>query len=220
MQEIESGLFFLPGSANKHLLEVTYFRIDATKECNYYHFELAAKPRTKVLQDLLCPINTNTPPADITFTAGNDVDIHRDDYVFNAALINSTQRTFRYSTQLNVRDKTTFSAEIGFNFLSNDFRMLLRDSNNVVIHNSKVRGVSGRNSYINFYHYLRAELLPGTYRLEIVEDLLKKELKLNSTMCHRFSLSISGISETTPHILSVIPPEGHNLNPAQDLNIR
>jgi hypothetical protein len=220
MQSIESSLFFIPASTNKHLLEVTYFRIDESKPCNYFHFGLASKPRSKVLQDLLCPINVNSPPVDLTFAAGNDVDVHSDDYVFNAALINSTQRTFRYSTQLNVRDKTTFSAEIGFNFLANDFRLALRDANNVVIHTSKVRGTSNSNSYINFYHYLRAELQPGTYHMDIVEDLLKTELKLNSSQCHRFSLSVSGISESTPHILSVSPPEGRNLDPSKDLNLR
>lgn len=220
MQEMESGLFFLPATSVKYLLEVKYFKIDTTKPCNYFRFELATKPREKVLQELLCPINVATPPTDITFASGIDVDIHRDDYVFSAAMINSTARTFRYSIHLNVRDKTTLSAEIGFNFLANDFRLVLRNGERVVLHNSRVRGNANSNSYINFYHTLRAELQPGTYYLDIEEDLLKKDLKINSTMCHRFSLSIMGISESTPHIIAISPPGGTDLDPTRDLNIQ
>jgi len=161
LNDIESSLFPLSASHRSYLLEVIFFSIDTSKLCNYFHFELALAPKTRVMDELLCPIIIYTPPTDISFSAGHDVSIHRDDYVFTAAQINSTVSTFRYPIELNVVDSTTLSVEIGFNFLANDFRLFLRDHNGFITHTGQPRGSEDRDSYINFYHFLRAQLDPG-----------------------------------------------------------
>ncbi len=125
MEEVESSLFLLPAAKNSsdpYMLELIFFRVNKDKPCNYFHFELASKPKAIVEQELLCPVKQDRPPASISFGFENDVNIHGDSFVFSSAQMNNSN-TFRHRTRLIVNDKTLVFAEIGYNFLANDFRL-------------------------------------------------------------------------------------------------
>jgi Laminin EGF domain len=145
--------------------------------------------------------------------------------------------TFRHRIKLDVRASASGSNHllglqvvIGYNYLLNDFRIVLRDRKE----NALVRGIGrtsvNRDGDTTFAHVLQASVLPGIHYLDIEEDVTDNPYFARGAMhfggngrkCFNFMLGLqaySGLDDARPRIESVLPMGGLNLDPLWDLEL-
>jgi hypothetical protein len=222
-EDVESALWKLEPQSDDYLLDVFIFNVFESKEtCPHFHFELAMKTNTTIQEELKCPAQLpaeEVPPPSVNINGF--VLQFRNDYVFTKERIeaNTRSNTFTYRITLRVFSNTTFMASISYDFLANDFRLNLRDSNGQLLVAGTHDANENRDNYFNFMNTVTAYLVVGTYYLDIVEDLGTKNLPFEE-YCHKFGFVLTSVGlAVDPTIDLVLPPGGTNLNPFVDLAI-
>jgi len=216
-----------------YALEVRFFRTNQKVDCNYFSLEIEMKTADKIQESLLCPAKMpnevdQVPPHTIEFPYGKDFSLASDKYLFSYHRVNlntDTNGIFKYVINLEAQAPTLLYASLGFDFLSNDFNMVLsrRDSNGVSqIATGTDTFPSVSDNFVTMYNTVRFNLTAGNYYLNVTENM-----KLNSfnvtNACHYFSFSLTGQSQVdgeAPRIVQVQPPTKYNVNPTQPLILR
>lgn len=218
--EKESSLFLLKKQSAPYLLDVSYFSIDTSKPCNYFVFMLEMKPVAKVYGELACPAMLPLSLSkSLTLSSENQLDSDGI-YVFTKSQVEHSMvnKKFRYRITLHVEDTTLFFVDIAFDFLANDFHLSLSDNQEQLLQRGQMRaGEPGED--FTMHNSLVAPLAPGVYFLDINEDLMKTDLHLNGSSCHKYGFSVSSFSERTPRVLLVTPESETMHNPGEDLVI-
>eukprot|EP01114_Cavostelium_apophysatum_P014626 TRINITY_DN383_c0_g1_i1.p1 TRINITY_DN383_c0_g1~~TRINITY_DN383_c0_g1_i1.p1 ORF type:complete len:3487 (+),score=923.94 TRINITY_DN383_c0_g1_i1:225-10685(+) len=215
--EDESAVTFMKAQGAPAVINIHVFHLDPAFPCPSFYFEMAMRPASVVRQELLCPITLpaqEVPPAIIDFSQ----DIYSDDYIFTKSRIlgNVNRGKFRYRMTLRASTNTTFAAEIGFDFLANDFSLELREtgSDTQLLSQGESYASDDRDDYFNFINRLEAEIAPGDYYLDIVEDLSGKSNFSLPDYCHKFTFELTSFTlGGDPTITLVTPPGGTQLNP-------
>eukprot|EP01133_Synstelium_polycarpum_P007915 gene7915-9294_t len=228
---VETGLVQLQPQANNYTLDVNFLRVNNKQPCNYFHFEFALETVDDLIQDLLCPATmpnevNQVPPERVEFPYGSDVNLGSNSYLFSSDRIDSNLHNgvFRYRMSLEVQAPISFYAEVGFDFLDNDFNLVLSTHNADGTTSGITTGsdiVPTSDSAFNFVNALQYDLIAGNYFLDILEDMSINSFNLTQA-CHFFSFHISAQSQVgglAPRILTVLPPGGYNLSPALPLTL-
>ncbi|EGG18641.1 hypothetical protein DFA_04136 [Cavenderia fasciculata] len=237
-QAEESSLWLLQPQSTPYTLDVMFFRVNKKSPCNYFHFELAIETVTHITNDLLCPNPLpnevdQVPPESIEFPYGQDVTLGSDTYLFTYARIQNNLRpgsnVFRYRMSLEVSAPLVLYAEVGYDYLDNDFALSLSthnvDGSTTLVTTGQKGLPTSTDSAYNFLNMIQVNLTTGNYFLDINEDLSQSPMIVNSSICHFFSFHIiaeSTVDGIAPRILGILPPSGFNLNPALPLilNVR
>lgn len=218
----ESALVRLPNQTDPYLLDVYIFRMSQHNTCPTFYFETAIKPVEVVEDELACPVtlpDPEVPETSYDFSGGYAWEWG--DFIFTNTRIqgNTVGGIFTYRITLtNVLRNATLFVFLGYDFLANDFQLTLTnaDTDEVVALGEPV-GSDDRDMLYNFYNTLFADMtVPGTYYLDISEDLSNKNLGMNQ-YCHKFTFFMSGFMDTLPYIQYVEPAHGSNLNPHEPL---
>jgi hypothetical protein len=221
-----SNVWILAPQPAYYVLDLYYTTISTLSDCNYYTFELVLEPETSILSGLACPANmpdanSQMPPETINVYSGQDFNVASDFLITSSRYVMNTRNgAYTYTMTLNVASNSTLSAIAAYDFIVNEFVLVLQDAygNNITvgIHQESPATDSGNN----FMNYLQWHLGPGTYRLLLV-DVGASTYNL-TTFCHYFSFSLSITSNSaggTPRILQVQPSSGSNLNPNAALSL-
>lgn len=226
VETIETKLLSFEPQEEPYLLSIYYFRIDTVNPCPRYSLEIAIKTSDQLQNELLCPQilpDPEVPPPvyDITGLVWE----HNENYYFTNERIqgNTYRNRFTYRILLNVLSNSTLYASVGFDFLANDFRVILRRAADTAttLAVGFPAGSENQGTYINFYNGIFYSLVPGRYYLDIQEDLSQKALPFPA-YCHRFGFFMMVIptsNNTAGTVLFVTPPGGENIDPDQDLTI-
>eukprot|EP01087_Luapelamoeba_hula_P002906 TRINITY_DN1271_c0_g1_i3.p1 TRINITY_DN1271_c0_g1~~TRINITY_DN1271_c0_g1_i3.p1 ORF type:complete len:3009 (-),score=261.11 TRINITY_DN1271_c0_g1_i3:1901-10927(-) len=217
----ESTLKLLTAQDHPYLLDVSFFRHNTEKECNYFQFGVEISPVARVYEELACPLLMPFAlQRSISMSADHPVDIHGI-YYFNKQQMDlyTTSEVFNYEIDLDVQDPTLLFADIAFDFLSADFTMLIVNGSNILTHGTSSMVTEENTEHLDFHNTVEITLQPGRYHLNIIERQTNTDLNLNTTHCHKFAFSLNAFSERVPHVISVSPGEGDALNPLEDLVI-
>ena len=202
----ESGLFLLKAQPNPFLLDISYFQVDLTQACNYFPLMIEMKPTSRVYGQLACPqLLPLSLTTDMTLSSDLQTSLHGT-YVFTKGQVDryTVNNKFRYRITLHVQDSSLIFADIAFDFLANDFHLTLTGADGQKLESGEMSaGEPGED--FSMHNTFTAALAPGIYYLDINEDLMKTDLRLTSTQCHRFGIFISSFSDRSPKVLLVSP---------------
>jgi len=215
--EVESALWSISASANDYALALHLYEYQSQAEtCPYYQFELALKTIDRVEDELLCP---STLPAPLTPTQTVEVD-HQpysqfsDQFYFTKDFIDDwfkgheNSKVFEYPISINLHQNCSFRALVEFDFLANDFRLVLKQAGSSVA-NSLFGLPESSDSYLNFKSEIIVESLPaGEYVLTIYQSQETSDLDLKDQFCHRFAFTLDIYPVNTSPTLLYITPEG------------
>eukprot|EP01132_Coremiostelium_polycephalum_P004201 gene4201-5258_t len=230
----EGSLWRIEPQANPYSLEVKFFVINKKQPCNRFRLDLAIKNADNVAKSLLCPsILPNevdqVPPETIEFPHGKDVNIGSEKYLFTKRRIdeniNKDTNIFRYRISLEAQAPTLLFAQIGFDFLANDFNLYLysrRDNGQVVkIYDGVDQIPTSTDPKFNFLNVVTKNLTAGNYFLDITQNVKVNDFGIPNT-CHYFSFQLTGQSQgegTAPRMVSVTPNGAVDLNPGLPLDL-
>jgi hypothetical protein len=194
---VESGLFYLENQTSPYLLDVFFFDVVSDPDtCPTFHFELAIKPITTLQAELVCPNplpQPEVPDPNIYVTEEIWID---DEFIFTSDRIAGNTDfwgQFVYRMTITATSNITIFSSIGFDFLANDYNLLISDAVNgqEVYANGYYDGTDDRSDYINFENYLFVELPAGVYWFDITEkDADLKDFEMEE-YCHRFELFLA-----------------------------
>ncbi|KAF2072712.1 hypothetical protein CYY_005972 [Polysphondylium violaceum] len=228
----DTAIWKLDPQETPYTLEIRFFKVNIKADCNYFNLEIEMKTADKIQESLLCPAKMpneidQVPPYNIEFPHGKDITISSDKYFFSyhkTSINTDSNGIFKYVINLEAQAPTLLFANLGFDFLSNDFNMLLtrKDSNgaaNQIASGTDSFPTSHRDTFVTMYNSIKFNLTAGNYQLLITENM-----KLNSfnvtNACHYFSFSLIGQSQVVgepPRVVSVSPASKVNHNPVDPL---
>eukprot|EP01116_Phalansterium_solitarium_P020047 TRINITY_DN57_c0_g1_i6.p1 TRINITY_DN57_c0_g1~~TRINITY_DN57_c0_g1_i6.p1 ORF type:complete len:3361 (+),score=947.88 TRINITY_DN57_c0_g1_i6:1118-11200(+) len=220
VDSVESALVRLAPQPGSYALDVYVFRVSPDSSCPVITFEVAIKSVTTVQNELLCPTvmpNPAVPPSYVSVVGAQQEVYIFDDFVFTQQFIqqNTFGGDFRYRITINVGVNTTLMASIGFDFLANNFRLVLLDINQRIIVNGQPWSTAEADDYFNFYNLLMADVPPGTYFLDIREALGANYGVTG--YCHRFEWFLTSNSLQAPMVSTIYPAGRTNMNPFETL---
>ncbi|KYQ93296.1 hypothetical protein DLAC_05961 [Tieghemostelium lacteum] len=232
---VESAVWPLqPQGATPYILEIKYLTINKKVNCNYFHLDFAIETSDNVRNALLCPAVLpnevqQVPPETVVLPYGQDYTFGSDNYLFTASRINNNlqQGVFRYRMTLEVPAPTILYSTIGFDFVTNDFNLVLSRKNSDGTTSQVALGKdsipSNIDSDVNYQNIIQYNVsLPGVYYLDITEDMTENSFNI-SNACHYFSFTTtaqSQVSGAAPRVVSVNPASGYELDPYQPLNLK
>eukprot|EP01088_Endostelium_zonatum_P015123 TRINITY_DN357_c0_g1_i1.p1 TRINITY_DN357_c0_g1~~TRINITY_DN357_c0_g1_i1.p1 ORF type:complete len:3611 (-),score=673.24 TRINITY_DN357_c0_g1_i1:72-10904(-) len=220
----ESNLISLPGQSKDYLMDVVIFEYDAQSDCNTASLQIGIRRVSEVRDRLLCPTNMPaqaTPPTSLSLSGI----VHSNgDYVFTREAIaqNTVDGFFLYNITLTAERNATFTSTIRYDYLTADFQLVLFGKDGeLTLGQAGVEEDSNLNSANNFHSKIEAALDPGTYTLQIRQEIKKVAAIINDTECVSFSFTLDGSSSSNPHVVSVNPPseEDHDYKSALRINI-
>ena len=176
------------------------------------------------LAELTCPNPIPTPEVPPPSILVDDVVWVDDSFVFTSDRIegNTVNDVFVYRMTINAPSNSTILSSIGYDFLANNFALVLRDRTGAEIQRGYSDGSDNRDDYINFENFLYAVIDPGTYFLDIEENNIE-EKDFGLVQCHQFEFFLAIFPETVIQhnatVESIRPSSGSSLNPYQDLNV-
>ena len=221
-----------PSSSNgDYTLQIYSFR-NRLSSCTFLTFEFGLLPGDTVINDLGCPGTLPTPEypnPSLTFYPNSMTIMQNQDYLFTEYLIDNYLARFpgnQYVFPMSIVSHSNFtlSVMLSFNFIENDFGLRMKDSDNNLISEGRLRSLEDRSSYVNFQSYLLLYLTPGVYSLEIVETLTNYSF-LNVTgtpnLCHKFQFYLlSNNDDAVAVIDNVFPSYANNMQVSNDLIIK
>ena len=262
--EYESALWHITDTG-LYDIKTQFFAVDYDTPCNYFRWAAAVRPSRVLATELLCPATLppevdRVPPPTITVLPGAAAAQTRfgsDEYVLTKEFIQAHvggesgtpgatgSNTFRYYMVVDVQAAggATVTASLRYNFITNDFRLRLRDYNS-----GEVKAVGATESLPSAMHYsrfnfrsvLRVRLPAGKHYITLEEGGLANKAPLTDLVpryCSFFAFEFTATSEdggggggggggssnTTvqgPRIETVTPALLTRFEPCEDLYIQ
>ncbi|KAN0043380.1 hypothetical protein ACTA71_011032 [Dictyostelium dimigraforme] len=229
----DNNVWKLAPQSIPYVLEIKFFRINTKVNCNFFTFDLAISNLGSIQSELLCPSNPPTedvqvPPGGVIFPYAKDVQIGSDGYYFSSSRVelNTNKKgIFSYGISLTVMGPILLYANLGFDFLANDFNMILSNVSSSGSLTPLARGIDSipinDNSDVDIYNTISYHLESGRYLLEITEDVVYNSFGLNVS-CHSFTFSLRGsslVSGVGPRVTGISPKSANNLLVNKDYSI-
>ncbi|KAK5576095.1 hypothetical protein RB653_007233 [Dictyostelium firmibasis] len=228
----DNNVWKLDPQSTPYVLELKYFKVNSKVNCNYFTLDLAISNLPSIQAELLCPVippneNQQVPPGGVTFPYGKDVQIGSDSYYFSSSRVelNTKNGIFSYGISLTVMGPILFYSNLGFDFLANDFNMILSNVSSSGALTPLARGIDtipiNDDSEVDIYNTINYQLDSGKYLLQITEDVDYNSFGLNIS-CHSFTFSMRGSSQVVglgPRITGVSPKSANNLLVNKDYTI-
>ncbi|KAM9960930.1 hypothetical protein ACTFIW_010090 [Dictyostelium discoideum] len=228
----DNNVWKLVPQSTPYVLEIKYFKINTKVNCNFFSFDLAISNIQTIQNELLCPSNppsedVQVPPGGVSFPYGKDVQIGSDGYYFSKSRVdlNTHDGIFSYGISLTVMGPILMYANLGFDFLANDFNMILSNVSSTGALTPLARGIDSipinDNSEVDIYNTINYQLDSGKYLLQITEDVDYNSFGLNVS-CHSFTFSLRASSQVSgigPRVTGVSPKSATNLLVNKDYTI-
>eukprot|EP00698_Gefionella_okellyi_P002655 TRINITY_DN1249_c0_g1_i1.p1 TRINITY_DN1249_c0_g1~~TRINITY_DN1249_c0_g1_i1.p1 ORF type:complete len:2848 (+),score=450.11 TRINITY_DN1249_c0_g1_i1:2019-10562(+) len=216
----------IPTGGIAYQLVVYYYTVPAGMACAHYTFEMAIDTVDSVKAQHICSHVSASLPSSVRLTSDAPISLFGENYQFtNRQIRNQTQGgIFRYVIPLIVTEgNATVQAFIGFNFLANNFRLMIVDSQETTVASGISAALADRDAHINFQNTLTGILVSGRYSLHVMDDSLADGDfdVVGESYCHKFTFSLQASTtrdQLPPTIVGVVPPGGY-LDASRDVTI-
>eukprot|EP01104_Vermistella_antarctica_P009829 TRINITY_DN2573_c0_g2_i1.p1 TRINITY_DN2573_c0_g2~~TRINITY_DN2573_c0_g2_i1.p1 ORF type:complete len:3323 (+),score=759.25 TRINITY_DN2573_c0_g2_i1:349-9969(+) len=229
---VENALWRVDGQEGPLVLNLHLFQLLNSEDCLYYSIEIAIRPVEVLIEELSCPVpmpSPHLPRKTRNIKADAHIRSYHENYVFTKDDLESSSFWYMtYNMALNITTPTTISTYIAYEFLANDFLLVLQDSNGNGIANGGPSGAGSHDEYLDFENHLEVMVDPGMYTLVIQQFNLDANPIDFDDYCYRFAFSFIADSEPassepeeapTPYLTHIDPPSGDHLNPDSELEV-
>eukprot|EP01128_Nolandella_sp_AFSM9_P007640 TRINITY_DN4244_c0_g1_i1.p1 TRINITY_DN4244_c0_g1~~TRINITY_DN4244_c0_g1_i1.p1 ORF type:complete len:870 (+),score=227.72 TRINITY_DN4244_c0_g1_i1:253-2610(+) len=232
----ESRLMKLEPQDEPYMLEL-YMYERVAPDCSYAAFEFAVETAAIAENRLSCPDvlpSPRLPPASLVFESGEFYDLFSDEFYITGDDVEAGQFGDVFATHrthITVEGEFILYVSVGYDFVTTDFSMRLRDGTGSVIAESKSYAPYSSASFVDFESELDAYLEVGNYTLEVTEQIYGAH---SDDGCHRFQFDLLGYSLDEPAsptpggpspppqggvVYQVYPPAGTALDPTLPLSL-
>ena len=200
--------------------------------CNYFKFEFALEPLTKLYDQISCPItfpDPEVPPEIINFYPQSTVILNNAQYLFSHQRIHQYIQThpgssneFIYTIQFVVHAPSVVSGMLSFNFLHADFNIRIMDSSYRLLTTGTLFDINERGSLFNFGSQFNTNFEPGVYYLQITEQILPEIVTTQIVdFCFPFQFYLFFMSDNAnPTITTIFPSSSSEIDPVYDFVIQ
>ncbi|PRP79088.1 hypothetical protein PROFUN_13150 [Planoprotostelium fungivorum] len=210
----------------KYVLDINVWDVgEKDLDCPLFHFEFALRTEAKLKSELACPIlpADHLPPTNINVASVASEGLVGTYYLTKDDIARYTSGyRMKYRITVVNKDKDRFIyAGVLFDFLANDFRISISDSQGRLVESGVNNGLPRAPEYINFESWLFAQLLKNTTYYLDIEEFQPFRFDFPS-VCHKFEFEFfnfdgEGDPSEAPFIDMIYPESGEIVEPNEDL---